>query len=167
MANQPRLLKHCLSFRKNNKVRDSTNIKPCRQRRMRFGIHLEHDSFSRHILRCASDLRRSRPARSAPRSPEIHQHWNRSVLHDLVEKRRVSSKWLGDRLKWLLARAAPAGTGQMVSGHAILLFAMGTRTNDWHINLTLLGELDAQSAQISSSIGPIPPPSSHQPTPQL
>jgi hypothetical protein len=138
MANQPCLLKHRLSLRKNDKVRDPADIKPCRQGRMRFGIHLENDSFSRHILGCASDFRCSRTARTAPSSPEIHQHRNLSVLHDLVEKHRVRSQWLGNWLKGFLARAAPAGACQMVSGHAILLFAMGTRTNDWHINLSLL-----------------------------
>ncbi len=131
MANESRLLKHRLAPGKNDEVRDALHTETSRQRRMRLGVDLEDDSFARHLLRRAGDLRSSRAARPAPRRPEVHQHRNFRVFHDLIEENGIGGQRLRNRSKRALARSATARVGKMRSRNTVPLVAMTASTNDW------------------------------------
>jgi hypothetical protein len=103
----------------NDEVRDSAHIEPRRQLRMPLRIHFENDGPTYHVGGGLRHLRSRRPARPAPRSPEIHEHGNARILNDFIEETGIGFEWLIQRRQRTLAGAAAAGVGELRRRHTV------------------------------------------------
>jgi hypothetical protein len=111
VADEACLLEDRAASGENYEVGDTADVKTCSQFRMRFGVDLEDNCFSGHILGGTRDLGRSRAARSAPGCPKVDKHGNGCVVDHFVEENRIGRQWFGDRGKRSLARAASTCAG--------------------------------------------------------
>ena len=132
MPHQPRLLKHHLPARHHRKVRNPSYLVSRRKLRAGLRVDLQHHCPPRQIRRRSCHLRSSRPARPAPRRPEVHQHRHRRTCNDLIEEHRVRRQRLSQCRQRSLARPTTARICQMLSRHPILLPALATRPNYRH-----------------------------------
>ena len=89
VIHQSRLLHHGPPAGKDREVRDAADLEARGQLRMAFGIDLHHHCLPGHVLRCFRNLRSCHATRAAPGCPEIRQHRDRRLPHNLVELGRV------------------------------------------------------------------------------
>jgi hypothetical protein len=120
MLHQSRLLRDEMAAVKNGEVGNATHIEARGQFRVTLGIHLDNDRTSRHVRSGSRHFRSGRPARAAPGCPKIDQHWDASLLGDLVEQLGIYFERLGCGTQWNFTNPAASRIRKVVSGDAIL-----------------------------------------------
>jgi hypothetical protein len=113
-----------------DEIRDAFDAVPARDVWMGFGIHFEDDRPARHVASDARDFGRRDPARPAPRRPEIDEHGQGGLLHDLVEQIAIGVERSRERREGALAGAAPDGPTEVAGIHPIAFAAL--RAADHH-----------------------------------
>jgi hypothetical protein len=109
----PGLLAHELAAAKDGEIRDAAHGVSTRQRRMGFGIDLEHECRATEFLGGCLDLGRTAHAGPAPGRPEIDEYGQRRGRQDRVELRFIHVQGLAARRQPLLAGAAASLITQM------------------------------------------------------
>jgi hypothetical protein len=74
-------------------------------------------------------MRRTYLARPTPRSPEVHEYRNSSLLGYLVEESGIYFDRFVDRRQRVFAISAPADIGQMLGRHPVLLSTVFADSN--------------------------------------
>ena len=93
---------------------------------------LSTTALAGQVARYLRNVRRGHAAGTAPRGPEVHQHGNLALAHNLVELGGAGGERLGYGGQRRLARAATAGVGQMLCRYAIRFAARRAVTDDGH-----------------------------------
>jgi hypothetical protein len=124
MTDKTRLLLYHAPLVQHHEIGNTLHAEASGKLRMRFRINFEHNGLALHLGRGFCDLRSSGSARTAPGSPEIHQHRYSCVLHYVVEQGNVGRQRLRNCWQISLARAASTGVGKVVRRDTILLTAL-------------------------------------------
>src|SRR5262249_27358544 len=115
--------------------RNAPDIQSRGQIREALRIDLEHDGATRQVAGHMLHMRRSHPARTAPRRPKINQHRNPAFTYDFIKFSRTDLKRLSHRRQWSLAPAASSSVGEMLSRNSIGLSTGQAISNDRHCTL--------------------------------
>ncbi len=126
-ADETGLLEHRPAVAEYEEVRYARDAVTRRKRRLALGIYFEHERLTGHLARQSFDFRRGHAAGTAPGCPEIDQHRNTRLAHDLFKRARVYFNRLADRVEGGLAGAAFSAIRQMFRRNAILRAALWTR----------------------------------------
>ena len=78
-------------------MRNSLDSKTCCKAGVLFRIDLKDNSSSCYVVSERFNFECSHAARSAPRGPEINQHWDSGVPNDAIEGNRVDLDGLPKR----------------------------------------------------------------------
>lgn len=124
-----------LASGEHGEVRYPLDVVPCGQFRKSLRIDLKHDGAAGEVSRHLGHMRGGRPARTAPRCPEIHENRDLALAHNLVELRRVNFDRLGDSGQGGLARPAPSCIGEMRGWNSIWLCTGGAISDNGHDRL--------------------------------
>ena len=132
MVNDSRLLCHWAAGIEDNEVWDTAYIEAGRQFGITFRIDLHDDGLPGHVCRRTRNLRCRHSAGTTPPSPEIDQHWDASILDNLVEHFRINFQRLVQRRQRSLARATFSVIGKMSRRDAVLLSTSFAGSNYGH-----------------------------------
>ena len=119
MVDEPRLLPHNLSPLEHSEIRDPLDLEARGQPGVLVGVHLEHNSLTRHRPGHALDRRCSSPTWTAPSRPEIHQHGHPGLANDITELSLVDGDWLGTRTQLRLATTTAAVVRKVLRAYTI------------------------------------------------
>jgi hypothetical protein len=137
MPDHSRLLRHEAPAAEDDEVWNASHVEPARYFRIAFSVKLYYDSSSSHIRRRTRNFRSRHPARSAPRSPEIHKHRNMGILNDFREGLRINFQRFVHRLQRSLAGATPSGIGEMCRRNTVHASTSFAGSNYWHTHRML------------------------------
>lgn len=132
MSHQPGLLRDQPPALEDREVRNPAHVVPRRKLLIVLGIDLQDQGATLRIRRRAGHLGSSHVAWSAPLRPEVHQHRNACLTHNLVEKLHIHGNRLVDRSQLILAVTAPPRVRKMTRGDAIFLATVRAATNQGH-----------------------------------
>ena len=85
VVHQAGLLSDHAAAGEHHEVGDAVDVEAPRKLRIFFRVHFQHHRTARHVRGSARHFRSSRDAWPAPPCPEIHEHGNRRIFHDLIE----------------------------------------------------------------------------------
>jgi len=85
MIGESGLLRDHLSASEDEEVGDGSNVVSSGKLRLVFRVHLEYQGPADHLLGELFHLRRSHTAGSTPVGPEVDEHRDLRLLHDLIE----------------------------------------------------------------------------------
>jgi len=126
-AHGPGLARHFMPMTEQGKGRDAADIELRAQRLFRLGIDLGKPDARLQLRRRLFELRCHRPARPAPRRPEIHHHGDVALTDVLMEIRAGELDGMRSK-QGLVTLPAIGAFAQARSGNAIHCIAM--RAND-------------------------------------
>jgi hypothetical protein len=132
MVNDSRLLCHWAAGIEDNEVWDTAYIEAGRQFGITFRIDLHDDGLPGHVCRRTRNLGCRHSAGTTPPSPEIDQHWDASILDNLVEHFRINFQRLVQRRQRSLARATFSVICEMSRRDAVLLSTSFAGSNYGH-----------------------------------
>src|ERR1700678_766997 len=124
-----------LAVSEHSEIRNPAHIESRRHFRRSLRIHLEHHRLASQLARHLRHLRRSHPARPAPRRPEIHQHRNPALANHLVELLCAYLDRLTHRGQRRFTRATFAHVSKMLRRNSIRLPAGQATPEDGHSEL--------------------------------
>ena len=147
VSGEARLLRDEPAVFQDDEVRDPPHVEPGRERWLAFGVHFEDHGLAGHLARDLLDARCGRPARPAPRGPEVDQHGDSCPRDDLLEGRLVCVQRLGHRTESRLAAAASPDLGLLLGDWC---YAEGLCTIADHGELDDIAELARLVADVSA-----------------